>query len=418
MSEPEDITDAEEIKDPVEMTRVMLNALQSHDLFVRALGVNQLGETAKAHPDIAIPKLIEALSMHKDFWTVRFGAAESLGLSQNPKVIQPLIPFLKDEDPDFRAKIAETLFVLADPASEGHLSAEQMKNAIDPLIENLQDENADARANAVRALGYLEAKKAIDILNTSVTDPSPEVKKEIADALGRIKSEKSVDPLTSILSDSTLKVRQSSAVALGKIKSNKAILPLIQIGLKDEDRIPRDEAASALMKIGVDNVLKEIKKYTSEEKDQTQLISETIVFIDDLNLKDEYAKMKDKLLPPYANSLATSISSIDVVRSFVDNAFRNLADITTLEELKQTRQSVRSHNMTLNDISFKKYFDFNWIRAELFEQINSAQSKLRASRQAIVELQNALEDREIRIKTGTLDIPKPEEPEVEELPEG
>jgi HEAT repeat protein len=406
---PEEPFSDEEIADPVEHTRVMLNALQSHDIFVRAMGVNQLGITGREHPDIAIPKLIEALSLHVDFWTVRFGAAEALGLTVNQKVIDPLIPFLKDEDADFRGKIAETLYILSDPASENHLSGEQMKNAVNPLVEALKDENPEVRSNASRALGYIGDQKAVNPLEQLAEDTSADVRKEVAEALGRLKSKTSVNPLTSMLDDEFAKVRQATVHALGEIASAEAVLPLIKTSLRDDERGPRDEAAWALKTIGNDTLLEEIRGISDDEKDHAQLLSEIIVFIDDMELKEEYTKLREKQLPSYSNSLAAIIASIDTIQSFVDSTFRKMADITDLEAWESVRQSSRSHNMTMAQISFKKFMDYDWIKGELFEELNLARRKLRTAQKAIVELNDTLAEREFLIKAGEIKQPEEEE---------
>lgn len=410
----EEALEDEEISDPVEHTRVMLNALQSHDLFVRAMGVFQLGTTGREHPDIAIPKLIEALNLHADFWTVRFGAAEALGLTENVKVVKPLIPFLKDEDPDFRAKVAETLFVLADPSSDNRLSNEEMKIAVNPLIEALKDENADVRANATRGLGYIGNQKAVDPLAAIVEDTSFNVRKEVAEALGRIGSNTSIGPLVSLLSAENMKVRQAAGHALGEIASPEAVFPLIRVGLKDEDRKPRDESAWALKAIGDQKVLEEIKKTSEDEKERTQLLHETIIFVDSSSLKESYSKLKEEYLPPYSNSLAATVASLEVVQSFVDSSFRNLGSIFDLEELERLHRASRSHNMELVKVSFKKYVDYDWIKVELFEELDQARRKLKSAQQAIVELDNMIKDRKMRIKAGEITPPVADEEDEEE----
>ncbi|MFQ5977463.1 MAG: HEAT repeat domain-containing protein [Candidatus Heimdallarchaeota archaeon] len=410
----EETLEDEEITDPVEHTRVMLNALQSHDLFVRAMGVNQLGTTGREHPDIVIPKLIEALNLHADFWTVRFGAAEALGLTENPKVVKPLIPFLKDEDPDFRAKVAETLFVLADPSSDNRLSKEEMKIAVEQLLEALKDENPDVRANATRCLGYIGSQKAVDPLATLVEDNSFNVREEVAEALGRIGSNSSVGPLVSLLSDEYMKVRQAAGHALGEIASPEAVIPLIRVGLKDEERKPRDESAWALKAIGDQQVLEEINKTSEDDKDRAQLLHETNIFTDSSSLKDSYSKLKEEHLPPYSNSLAATVASLEVVQSFVDSSFRNMGSIFDLEELKRLHRASRSHNMELVKVSFKKYVDYEWIRVELFEELDQARRKLKSSQQAIIELDNTIKDREMRIIAGEIKPPPENEDEDEE----
>ena len=245
-------------------------------------------------------------------------------------------------------------------------------------------------------------------------DSDANVRKETADALGMFKNDKAVDTLVTLLEDDFMKVRLATAHALREIASQKAVISLIKIGLKDEDRKPRDEVAKALVAIGNQAVLKEIRKSSEDEKSVAQLLYETIVFVSDPELKEEYGKLRDKHLPPYSSSLGSIAASVDAVLSFVDDSFRNLGQTKDLDELNRMRQSSRERNILLNDIDWGQFYDFDWIKGELYEKLGQTRRKFRIARQSIVELDNALADRQVQIDAEELVAPLEELEEKEE----
>ncbi|MHA1331644.1 MAG: HEAT repeat domain-containing protein [Candidatus Hodarchaeales archaeon] len=95
---------------PDALCDVMIRALESPQLLLRSSAVHQLIDLGKNYPEMAIPKILAALDPSIDYWTVRFGCVEALGDIADPRVIKPLIEYLRnDSDPDFRAMVAKQL---------------------------------------------------------------------------------------------------------------------------------------------------------------------------------------------------------------------------------------------------------------------------------------------------------------------
>ena len=79
---------------------------------------------------------------------VRWEAARALGVSRDPRAVEPLIAALGDRDPDVRRKAALSLGKIRDP------------KAVDPLLAcSVKDENQVVRWAAAWGLGKFPDRK-------------------------------------------------------------------------------------------------------------------------------------------------------------------------------------------------------------------------------------------------------------------
>jgi len=243
--------------------------------------VDLLGESPRV-VDLLIPALRDENS------EVRSNAAYALGEIGDPRAVDPLIAALRDQNFEVRSnsaraigKIGEAgavdpLIVVLREDRDKTVRIEAIKalrdigdlRAIDPLIEALKDEDPDIRMHSVEALDNINDNRAVEPLIQALNDDNNDVREIAAESLGNFKDTRAVDPLIKAFKDPYRPVRYKAAEALGKIGDPRAIDPLI--AALREDWIAR-AAAEALGKIGdprAIDALKELQKTGKSEYDR------------------------------------------------------------------------------------------------------------------------------------------------------
>ncbi len=300
-----------EIKDPSSI-QSLIKTMRDEDVFIQGQSVEALSQ--KALIQIGTPSVEPLIiSMKKDHYRVRRGAAYALGKIGDRRAVGPLMEALKDADFEVRKNAAQSLGEIQDPVAvvplimaleESALFASAAEallqirdpSAIDPLSKLLNSDDKFFRMTAVKGLGGIRdqraAEKLIPVLKdkdslirviaqrslveigtpsvepliVSLRDSSPETRNGAAWALGVIKDLRAVEPLIISLRDSTPKVKKSASYALGRVKDPKAIEPLIGLW-DDEDSTVRLVAAQVLAGMGpmavdpLKNTLKNNKSY-------------------------------------------------------------------------------------------------------------------------------------------------------------
>ena len=172
--------------------------------------------------------------------------SSSLSSEDTQTIINALSTQIGDQNPDIRAKAAETL---------GKVGGE---SELQILIDHINNENAGVRLNIIQALGNiikrldrLENDSILAHLVNYISDSNPYIRTATVETLGKIGSEKAVNSLFQSLNDSEATVRATAAEALGQIGSELAINSLIQ-AFNDPDETVRIYAIEAVGKI-VDN---------------------------------------------------------------------------------------------------------------------------------------------------------------------
>lgn len=151
--------------------------------------------------------------------------------------VRQLIRQLKDTDSDVRRSAAQALGYTKDPS------------VVEPLIAALKDTDSGVRRNAAYALGYTKDPSAAEPLIAALKDTDSGVRRGAAYALSHIKDPSVVEPLIAALKDTDSRVRQSAAYALGNTEDPRAIEPLNK-ALKDLDHEVRQSAGKALDNMG------------------------------------------------------------------------------------------------------------------------------------------------------------------------
>lgn len=113
-----------------------------------------------------------------------------------------LANLLKDKDAKIRTSAARTLGLTNKP------------EAVDPLIGAAGDVDSNVRSEAVAALGLIQSPKAVPTLIHALNDSYWLVRSEAADALGREKAADAILPLLDTVSDPDTNVESSAETAL------------------------------------------------------------------------------------------------------------------------------------------------------------------------------------------------------------
>ena len=119
--------------------------------------------------------------------------------------------------------------------------------SVDPLIGALSNRKKQIRLHAATLLGAINNPKAIPALIETLKDNNKLVRREASTALSRM-GEPAVEPLIETLDDEDWKVRGAAAWALGNLDDERAI-PALEKLLDDESGYVRQGAQSAIASI-------------------------------------------------------------------------------------------------------------------------------------------------------------------------
>jgi HEAT repeat protein len=150
--------------------------------------------------------------------------------------ISILIRQLSDQNPNLRARSAESLGNMGDP------------RAVEPLLLLIDDPVSDVVWVALRSLGTLRDPRAFEPLIRCIDNPDRWIRQGAAWALGELGDPRAGSVIIPLLVDKKKGVRQSAAEALGKIgdiRYQEYLEPL----LKDDDLEVRHAAREALKKL-------------------------------------------------------------------------------------------------------------------------------------------------------------------------
>ncbi len=191
-------------------------------------------EAARALGEIQNPRVIDPLvtALGDDNRYVRNEAARSLGRIKDRRAIPALMEALKDEDRYCREGAAEGL-------------GDMGEIAVPSLIDGLTDQDWHVRMGAVIALRIIGDPDAVPHIEALLSDENRFVRREAVKSLGRIGNEHTIEALVKALSDEDAGVRMRAIGALARCGRESAIEPIIG-ALNDEDSSVRLRATRAL----------------------------------------------------------------------------------------------------------------------------------------------------------------------------
>jgi HEAT repeat protein len=183
-----------------------------------------------------VEPLTVALKDKDKHYTLRAGAATTLGKIKDANSVEPLIAALKDKTVSVKRSAALALGVIGDP------------QAIPPLIAalKLKGNQKNIGPDITTALGSI-GEPAINSLIALLRDENIDVRSLAADALVKI-GQPAVEPLIPLLNEDPIYVKKNAANILGEIRDPRAIAPLLAIFQNDAE-IMRS-TTDALVKIG------------------------------------------------------------------------------------------------------------------------------------------------------------------------
>jgi HEAT repeat protein len=219
---------------------LFLAALEDPDKEVQSLAASALG---KLRDPRVVEPLIAFMRQSRDPWR-RSVAAKALGDLNDSAAVKPLVDSLSDASKYMRKDAAEALQALGWKPSTGEEKAvyaiarddfkacvREGAAAVEPLCAVLQDSDDDVRTAAVHGLGtigHLGGRRVVAELIKRLQDNSPEVRKEAARALAPLKNAEALDPLIAALDDHVAEVAWEAVGALRKLGGERAIDALLQ----------------------------------------------------------------------------------------------------------------------------------------------------------------------------------------------
>ncbi|MFX0207860.1 MAG: HEAT repeat domain-containing protein [Candidatus Hodarchaeota archaeon] len=366
---------------PDALCAVMIRALESHQLLIRASAVNQLVIVGKSHPQMAIPKILSALDPTVDYWTVRFGAVEALGEIANKSTISPLIKYLEtDEDPDFRAMVAKQLGEMGDVAKE----------AGSELIKALSDmESSDIRENAALALGQIKIHHAVEPLIIALEkEKEAYARRQICWSLGELGNSQANSVLIKTLKDKDKETRGNAAEALGKIKDKTSVLPLLAAA-KDREVDVQAKVIWALKQLPPKMIVSEIENAAQGDSlVAIQYYDDYLFNVDNDEIAKICKEVKNPIIAEYQGELGKIKTELERCKVFVSQTFAKLANLTSEELDNLLQRDIPAIESRIGGISLYKYRKYKWIENDLFFDLDETNSLYKESGTMVSELRD------------------------------
>ena len=227
----------------------------------------------------------------------RIKAAKTLGKSQRPEAITPLIEAMRDPEVKVRKTIVESLRMYRNVATTDGLlvgladedkavrsdsmdgvielyvsdekrrpvlglftgstlpdTAEPVTPPQDKVVKALEtrlgDEEPSIRKRAAYTLGVLQSESSVAVLVQAMPDTVQSVRTEVIVALGRIGTDAAGQALVRALADSSSETRQHAIDALGHMKYMPSARALLGVYEAEKGKAMSDRALSALSYMG------------------------------------------------------------------------------------------------------------------------------------------------------------------------
>jgi HEAT repeat protein len=227
----------------------------------------------------------------------RVKAAKTLGDSQRPEAIQPLIEAMRDPEAKVRkavvaalrqyrnvATVDGLLVGLADEEKNirsdsmdgvielyvsdekrrpllGLFTGQKLPDSVEPVTPPVEkviraletrvgDEDPSIRKRAVYTLGVLGSESSVGVLVRALPDTNQSVRSEAVIALGRVGTDAAGQALIRALADSSSETRRHAIDALGHMKYTPAARALLNVYEAEKGKAMSDRALSALAYMG------------------------------------------------------------------------------------------------------------------------------------------------------------------------
>ena len=377
----------------------MIEALKSSQLFVRSTATEQLTIEGIQDLEFVMPILCENLK-DPDWWTVRFGIVEAIqeiavrNTTIPDKFVHILTEYLKDDDLEFRAKIASCLGDIKNP------------HPVALLLETMRDESDETREMVATALGKIKDKRAIDILLHHLNDKSEYVVVASAEALGEIlegdREFKNIEPIIKLLVNSNLAIQVASADALRKISHKQSIIPILKAmrpSRTDSSSDARESMLNALLSFSEEEIKESFENESNaDENKYLDLIEEAVFQYPFEKLLKESVIKKEKLISKYQRNFRKVKSEIDSINSFVADVFKNLASISILEEAETIFDTIPRKRSNLERIDINSIASYSWVKNSLYQELKEAGKLYQLGVGALNELELAVTSKIDKLK--------------------
>jgi HEAT repeat protein len=159
-------------------------------------------------------------------------------IRESQTIMPAVLRAIRSTDSKVRADAAEVLGITEDP------------RGIEPLLEALLDEDTAVREKAAEALGTIKSPLACDALANALNDEVDSIRQQAAAAVGAIcrdRADNVVDRLAALTAkDANYLIRWNSITSLGQIGGEKAAFILLRVLLFNRMSVDKEKAAEAL----------------------------------------------------------------------------------------------------------------------------------------------------------------------------
>jgi HEAT repeat protein len=384
-----------------EKIKVMIEALKSHQLFVRSTATEQLTMDVLENPEFVLPLLIKEMP-DPEWWAVRFGITEGIqeaairGLQVHDKYLTDLLVYLKDDDEEFRAKMASCLGDIKN------------KLAVPGLIDLLKENNDEIREKSAESLGKIRDPSATDVLLKQLqNETSDYVKIACIEALGLILENKGdfkdIQIIIDHLQHFNPTIQTNTAICLRKIRPTSSIVPLIKAmdpTRRDITPESRQEMLNSLKIFSETEILEEIKKATKDDENLYLDLLDEVLFQNPFELLSaESEQTKIKLIPKYHRLFRRIKNEIDGINGFVADVFKKLATINTLDEIETINETIPRKRSNLEKIEISTVMKYSWVKNTLYLDLKEAEANFKMGISALFELEMAVTGKADKLKS-------------------
>ncbi|MCG8607074.1 HEAT repeat domain-containing protein [bacterium] len=174
-----------------------------------------------------------------------------------------LVTFLSDPQPSVRARAVNALGKL------------QEHSCVTSVLQMLKDANSNVRVEAALALGQIGDPSAEKPLTEKLYEDEPGVQAQIIYALGKIGTEATFLALIKFFNSEHKALREATALATARLATrgitNKTMTKAMTLLLKDHEAEVRWKASYALMRIGSNLDLSELRAATEDRDSRVRM---------------------------------------------------------------------------------------------------------------------------------------------------
>ncbi len=196
----------------------------------------------------------ELANLHSPNAKTRIAAAKTLGKSQRPEAISPLIEAMRDPEVKVRKTVVASLRMYRNVATT------------DGLLVGLSDEDKTVRSDSIDGVIelYVSDEKPRPVLGLFMGETRPDTAEQVTPP-----EEKVIKALETRLGDEEPSIRQRAAYTLGVLQSEGSVAALVR-AMPDTVQSVRTEVIVALGRVGTDSAGQALVRALADSSSETR----------------------------------------------------------------------------------------------------------------------------------------------------